>query len=167
MHQIIMSLNNGYYYNTPITLSKALEIIAYLPTSIEFQDNFVEFKNHQRKKIKFHRIFNNTWYLEFPLFSKEICLHSLRYKYLSSEITKVIVINFFNSFFLCDLLVGVIGKRNQYRKLSKIFKHIESKIKQFSNCYYCNNKAKNLGQSKCEYCGVRIDYTPFLFPNLF
>ncbi len=40
---IIMSLNNGHFYKTPATLTKALEVINSLPTSIEVQET--EFYN--------------------------------------------------------------------------------------------------------------------------
>ena len=56
-----MSLNNGHFYKTPTTLSKALKMISSLPTSIELQENFISFNNQDQNKIRFHRFFYNKW----------------------------------------------------------------------------------------------------------
>ena len=107
---IIMSLNNGYFYKTPVTLTKALEVIDSLPTSIELQRNFISFKNQEQNKIRFHRFFYNKWDLEIPVFQKSSYIHTLRYKYLTLEIVKVIVINFFKGYYLNDILSNFIDK---------------------------------------------------------
>ncbi len=166
LKHIIMNLNDGHLYKIPTLLSKALEMIKCLPTSIELPGNFIDFENQNNKRIHLHRIFNNKWYLEIPLFKEELYLYSLEYKYLTSNIVKVIVINFFNGNFLCDLLSGLNCRDDQYRELIRIVRQIKRIIEQFSICLYCNNKIKNFGQFKCEYCGVEIDFHTFLFPNI-
>jgi len=164
---IIMSLNNGHLYKTPTTLSKALEMVNDLPTSIDLQDNFIYFKNQDKSKIHFHRFFYNKWDLEILLFQKKVYLYTLRYKYLTSDIVKVIVINFFNGNYLNDLLSNFKDKKQQHSELNTIVKQLKRRIEHYTICQYCNNKINSIEQEECEYCGVGIDWAPILFPNIF
>ena len=164
---IIMSLNNGHFYKTPATLTKALEVIDSLPISIKLQRNFISFKNQEQNKIRFHRFFYNKWDLEIPVFQKSSYIHTLRYKYLTLEIVKVIVINFFKGYYLNDILSNFIDKKHQYSELYTIVKQLKRSIGDYIVCPYCNNKIKSIEQEECNYCGVEIDWDPILLPNVF
>ena len=162
-----MSLNNGHFYKTPITLSKALKMVNSLPTSIELQENFIFFKTQDQKKIRFHRFFHNKWDLEFPIFHKTSYFHTLRYKYLTLELVKVIVINFFKGFYLNGILTDFIDKNYQYTELNTIMNQLKRSVEPYIVCAYCNNKIKSIKQEQCDYCGVEIDWSPILLPNIF
>ena len=161
-----MSLNNGHFYKTPTTLSKALEMINSLPTSIELQENFIYFKTQDKKKIRFHRFFNNKWDLEIPVFHNKSYIHTLRYKYLTLEVVKVIVINFFKSYYLDSMLSDFMDKNYQYSELNTIMNQLKRSVEHYIVCQYCNNKIKSIEQEECDYCGVEIDWGPFLLPNI-
>ena len=162
-----MSLNNGHFYRTPTTLSKALEMINSLPTSIELQKNFISFKNQDQNKIRFHRFFYNKWDLEIPVFHKKLYTHTLKYKLLSSEVVKVIVINFFKGYYLNDILSDFTDKKYQYSELNSIVNQVKISVDNYVVCPYCKNKIKSIEQEECNYCGVDIDWDPILFPNIF
>jgi len=162
-----MSLNNGHFYKTPTTLSKALKMINSLPTSIELQENFIYFKTQDQKKIRFHRFFFNKWDLECPIFHKTSYIHTLRYKYLTLEVVKAIVINFFKGYYLNGVLSDFIDKKYQYAELNTIMNQLKRRVEHQIVCAYCNNKIKSIEQEQCDYCGVEIDWSPILLPNIF
>ncbi|MFX0141997.1 MAG: hypothetical protein ACFFDN_50640 [Candidatus Hodarchaeota archaeon] len=162
-----MSLNNGHLYKTPTTLSKAMEMITSLPTSVELQENFICFKNQEQNKIRFHRFFYNKWDLEIPVFQKRAYIHTLRYKFLTLNIVQVIVINFFQGYYLNDLLSNFMDKKTHYSELNGIIKQLRRRLEHYIICQYCNNYIKSIEQEQCEYCGVGIDWSPILFPNIF
>ncbi len=161
-----MSLNNGHFYKTPTTLSKALKMINSLPTSIELQENFIYFKTQDQKKIRFHRFFNNKWDLEIPVFHKVSYIHTLRYKYLTLEVVKVIVINFFKGYYLNGMLSDFTDKKHQYSELNRIINQLKRSVEHYIVCAYCNNRIKSIEQEDCDYCGVEIDWDPILLPNI-
>jgi len=48
---ILMELNNGEIIKTPVLLSKALEIIDALPTSVDLSENYISFEKKMTQKI--------------------------------------------------------------------------------------------------------------------
>jgi len=161
-----MSLNNGHFFKTPTTLSKALKMINSLPSSIELQENFIYFKTQEQKKIRFHRFFYNKWDLEIPVFHKRSYIHTLRYKYLTLEVVKVIVINFFKGYYLNGILSDFTDKKHQYFELKTIVNQLKRSVEHCIVCAYCNNKIKSIEQEDCDYCGVEIDWSPILLANI-
>jgi hypothetical protein len=163
--KVLMELYNGEKIRTPILLSKALELIDDLPTSVELKENFISFENQFNQQILFQRLFNDVWRLELKFlenFGKKI---NLQYKHLRTRTVKAIVINFFYGIFVGTLDFGTFlftknDSRNQ--NLRKAISSINSKLEKYTLCKYCGMKLPYNLKQKCEFCGIELNFAQIL-----
>jgi len=95
-----MKLYNGEKIRTPILLSKALELIDDLPTSVDLKENYIGFENQLNQQIRFQRVFYDVWTIEINFLENSGIKLNLKYKYLRTRIVKAVVINFFYGIFI-------------------------------------------------------------------
>jgi hypothetical protein len=163
--KVLMELYNGEKIRSPLLLSKALELIDDIPTSIEIKENFIKFENNFNQQILLKRLFYDVWGLELIFdggFGKRV---NLVYKYLRTRTVKAIVINFFYGIFIGNLTLGFLSStdfesRNQ--QLKKIISLINSKLKKFFLCKYCGVKLSDNFKVKCNFCGIEHNFTELL-----
>ena len=162
---ILMELNNGEIIKTPVLLSKALEIIDEIPTSVDLSENYISFENKITQKIQFHRVFNALWVMELSFPTSPSLNLSLKHKYLKTRTVKAIVINFFYKIFIGALDFGtptLIKEESRIQVLRKVIDVIEIKLKKYSLCKYCGMKLPYNFKEKCEFCGVELNFAEIL-----
>ncbi len=167
LNQISMYLYNRKEFNYPIELPYALKRVNNLPTSIDEFDNFISFENPAKKKIFFHRISDNIWYMEISYYIDNFDFSSIKHKYLTTDLVKIIVINFFKGNFIGDFLSHNKDKNILQRELVKLKVKIEKIIKKLLICQFCHNKIKNIEFFICNSCGAKLNLNNFLFSNIF
>lgn len=159
-NNIRMELYNGEKMRTPILLSKALELIDKLPTSVDLKENYIRFENQLNQQIQFQRVFYDVWTLEIFFFENSGIRLNLKHKYLRTRTAKGIVINFFNGIFIgtFDFGTHTLTKQEFHNQnLRKVIDLIDMKLKNSSICKYCGMKLPyNLNQ-KCGFCGVEFN----------
>lgn len=156
-----MELYNGEKIRTPLLLSKALELIDELPTSVELKENYIRFENQFKQQILFQRLFYDVWSLDLNFsetFGKKI---NLKYKHLRSRTVKAIIINFFSGIFIGTLDFGTFSittndSRNE--NLRKAIALINAKLKKYSLCRFCGMKLPSNFKEKCEFCGIELNF---------
>lgn len=164
-NNILMELYNGEKIRTPILLSKALELIDDLPTSIEQMDNYIRFENQLHQQIQFLRVFYDVWTIEINFlgnFGKKV---NLQYKYLKTRTVKAIVINLFSGIFIGTFDCGTYTLTEQESRIQSLRKAIDLldiKLKKFSLCKYCGMKLPYNLKEKCEFCGVELNIAEIL-----
>ncbi len=79
----------------------------------------------------------------------------------------MIVINFFKGYYLNGILSDFMDKKYQYTEMNTIMNQLKRRVEHHIVCAYCNNKIKSIEQEQCDYCGVEIDWSPILLPNIF
>ena len=159
--QIIMSFNDGVECKSPVLLLKALTVIESLPSSMAFKDNYVMFENQQNEIIKLKRIFSNKWVLTV-LNRIEKNSNPLEYKYLSTNLVNIIVINFFMGNFIGKYLKSSNDKA-QNQKVRSVFDKISELLAKWLVCPYCGNNIKKLFKLSCDYCNEKMDINDFYF----
>jgi len=162
---ILMELNNGEIIKTPVLLSKALEIIDALPTSVDLSENYISFEKKMTQKIQFHRVFNALWVMELSFPTSPSLNLSLKHKYLKTRTVKAIVINFFYGIFLGTVDFGIhtsIQEESRIQFLRKAIDLIDMKLKKCSLCKYCGRKLPYNFKEKCDYCGVELNFAEIL-----
>ncbi|MFX1394852.1 MAG: hypothetical protein ACFFAH_14930 [Promethearchaeota archaeon] len=167
LNQISMYLYNKKESNNPVDLPNALKMVHNLPSSIDEFDNFISFENLDKKKIFFHRISDNIWYMEISYYNDIFYHSSIKHKYLTTDLVKIIVINFFKGNFIGDLLTQNKDKNILQRELIKLKVEIEKIIKKLLICQFCNNKITHIEIFECNSCGAKINLNDFLFSNIF
>ena len=60
-----------------------------------------------------------------------------------------------------------MDKKYQYTEMNTIMNQLKRRVEHHIVCAYCNNKIKSIEQEQCDYCGVEIDWSPILLPNIF
>lgn len=163
---IFMRCNNGEIYETPTFLSKALELIDVFPTSFEIPDNFIIFENGIDQKIHFRQILKNSWYMEIPLSFKFLNRVFLKFKYLTNNIVKAFTLNFFKGHFIGDYLNKSESLNLYYQQSLEFIRKIKDGLQNYDKCQFCNTKIFKIGQNRCEYCGIEINYEDILLPNI-
>ncbi len=162
---ILMELNNGEIIKTLVLLSKALEIIDEIPTSVDLSENYISFENKMTQKIQFHRVFNALWVMESSFHNTPSLNLNLKHKYLKTRTVKAIVINFFYGIFIGTLDFGtytLIKEESRIQVLRKVIDLIEIKLKKYSLCKYCGMRLPHNFKEKCDYCGVELNFAEIL-----
>lgn len=160
-----MELFNGEKIRTPILLSKALELIDDLPTSIEIKDNYIRFENQIHQQFQFLRVFYNVWTIEINFLENSGIKVNLQYKYLRTRTVKAIVINFFYGIFIGTFDCGTYSltkQESRIQSLRKVIDLIDMKLKKFSLCKYCGMKIPYNLKERCEFCGVELNIAEIL-----
>ena len=133
--KVLMELYNGEKIRTPLLLSKALELVDELPTSVELKENYIKFENQINQQILFQRLFYDVWSLDLNFsetFGKKINLH---YKHLRTRTVKAIIINFFYGIFIGTLNFGtfyITSNDSRNENLRKVIALIDTKLKKYS-----------------------------------
>ena len=164
-NNILMELYNGEKISTPILLSKALELIDDLPTSVDLKENYIRFENKLNQQIQFQRVFFDVWILEIIFLENSGTRLDLKHKYLRTRTVKAIVINFFYGSFVGTFDWGthtLIKQESRIHYLRKVIDLIDTKLKKYSLCKYCGMKQLYNLKEKCEFCGVELDIAEIL-----
>jgi len=164
-NNILMKLYNGEKIRTPILLSKALELIDDLPTSVDLKENYIGFENQLNQQIRFQRVFYDVWTIEINFLENSGIKLNLKYKYLRTRIVKAVVINFFYGIFIGTFDCGPYPLTNQESRihvLRKVIDLIDTKLKKLSICKYCGMKLLYNLKEKCEFCGVEFNIAEIL-----
>jgi hypothetical protein len=160
-----MELYNGEKIRTPVLLSKALELIGDLPTSVELKENFISFENQLYQKVKFQRLFHDVWKLELKFYDYSGKKIDLNYKYIRTRTVKATVINLFYGIFIGTLNLGrnsLINNDSRNQRLRQVIALINAKLENYSLCKYCGKKLPYNLKEKCEYCGTRLNFGEIL-----
>ena len=163
--KVLMELYNGEKIRTPILLSKALELVDELPTSVELKENYIRFENQINQQILFQRIFYDVWSLDLNFsenFEKKI---NLQYKHLRTRTVKVIIINFFYGIFIGTLdfeTFSITSNNSRNENLRKAIALIDTKLKKYSLCRFCGMKLPSNFKEKCEFCGIELNYSDLI-----
>ena len=160
-----MELYNGDRIRSPILLSKALELIDDLPTSVDLKENYISFENLLTQQIQFQRVFYDVWTIEINFLENSGIKCSLEYKYLRTRIVKAIIINFFYGIFIGTFDCGpypLIKQESRIRYLRKVIDLLEAKLKKISLCKYCGMKLPYTLIEMCEFYGVQLNFTDIL-----
>jgi hypothetical protein len=165
--KVLMELYNRQRIRTPILLSKAIELIDKLPTSVELKENFISFENELNQKILLKRLFYNVWRLELIFNSSSGKRLNLEYKYLRTRVVKVLVINFFYGIFVGTQSLGTLSltlthHESRSQHLKEAIKIIDMKLKKFTHCQYCGVKLRDSLKLKCEFCGIELNFIELL-----
>ena len=162
---IITRFYNGNLYETPILLKKALEMIDGFPNSFEIPKNYISFENGINQKVFFKHISRNLWYMRLPLIDKFSNTYKLKLKNISTNMVKIIILNFFRGYFIGDFISKSDNINHQQNNLLSIIRKFKDQLTQFTECQFCNNPILKIGQNNCEYCGIEINYEDLLLPQ--
>ena len=160
-----MELYNGEKIRTPLLLTKAIELIDDLPTSVELKENFINFENELNQQILLKRLFYDVWRLELNYDGNSGKRINLVYKYLRTRVVKVLVINFFYGIFVGTLNLGSLSlthHETRSQHLKEVFRIIDMKLKKFTYCQYCGVKLHDSLKDKCEFCGILLNFVELL-----
>jgi hypothetical protein len=164
-----MELYNGEKIRTPVLLSKALELIGDLPTSVELKENCISFENQFYQKVKFQRLFHDVWKLELKFYGHSEKKIELIYKYIRTRMVKAIVINLFYGIFIGTLNLGkpsLINHESRNQRLKQVITLIDAKLENYSLCKYCGKELPYNLKEECEYCGTRLNFGEILLVEL-
>ena len=159
--KLISSKINRRHDFFPTLLSRGLDLLEVQPTELSIKENVLEFKSGQGIILELHRISFNSWSVKIILIENEKVITMLEKSHLTTNLAKIILINFYHGTELIDIF-QTPNKNILDKKFREFINEIKSKLDFLLACEFCGKKSIKIHISNCEYCGINPEINKFL-----